>query len=139
MTTSCHTNEWPCHAQVMSPAKPDFSPSTIATGQRRRLCAALEGLAEKHSVCAASMLSFQVIYTETHTYTRTRESYRHAEVSSVCVHTHIRTHTSAWVALHTCVYAHTNVSHSCVPVRMFERVCALVCSVMHSEQNPYDA
>lgn len=44
----------------MSPAKPDFSPATIGMGQRRRLCAALEGLAEKYDVCAAAIPSFQV-------------------------------------------------------------------------------
>lgn len=46
-------------AQVMSPAKPDFSPSA-GMGQRRRLCAVLEGIAEKHDVCYAAMQSFQV-------------------------------------------------------------------------------
>ena len=46
-------------AQVMSPAKPDFSPSS-GMGQRRRLCAVLEGIAEKHDICQAAMHSFQV-------------------------------------------------------------------------------
>ena len=48
--------------QVMSPAKPDFSPSA-GMGQRRRLCAVLEGIAEKHDVCYAAMQSFQVCNT----------------------------------------------------------------------------
>ena len=48
-------------AQVMSPAKPDFSPTTLGAGQRRRLCAAIEGLAEKYEVCSAAIPSFQTV------------------------------------------------------------------------------
>ena len=48
-------------AQVMSPAKPDFSPSTLGVGQRRRVCAAIEGLAEKLDVCSAALPCFQAV------------------------------------------------------------------------------
>lgn len=48
-------------AQVSSPAKPDFSPSTIGVGQRRRVCAAIEGLAEKWDVCSAAVPCFQAV------------------------------------------------------------------------------